>query len=170
MVGTHATAARGHAPRDATSHVHCALSQKIVGGATEEEQRRNAGHRIMSTHGSRTTSRNGDDDEAPRVARPHSGKAQPDIAGMFHVMGFERDVDTAARHLLKSDGVEWVTFKKIDAYTANLVNLETARRMTPEKQAEAPKQVPTNTAMMTASTSLQRAKSVVASKRPVATA
>ncbi|MCH2137347.1 MAG: hypothetical protein MK101_12360, partial [Phycisphaerales bacterium] len=30
-------------------------------------------------------------------AELHSGKAQPDVGGMFHVMGFERDVDTAAR-------------------------------------------------------------------------
>ena len=59
-------------------------------------------------------------------AELNSGKAQPDIGGMYYVTGFRRDVDSAAQMLLRHDLVEWAQFQAMDDYTSNLVSLAEA--------------------------------------------
>ncbi|HBZ97907.1 MAG TPA: hypothetical protein DEO57_08685, partial [Phycisphaerales bacterium] len=59
-------------------------------------------------------------------AELNSGKAQPDILGIFYVSGFARDVENAANDLLRHDMVEWAYFQPTDPYTANMVSLAAA--------------------------------------------
>ncbi|MDG1898890.1 MAG: hypothetical protein P8I74_03415, partial [Phycisphaerales bacterium] len=59
-------------------------------------------------------------------AELHSGKAQPDLAGMYHVTGFRRDVDAISKALLRHDQVEWAEFQGMDDYTSNMVSLAEA--------------------------------------------
>ena len=64
-------------------------------------------------------------------AELNSGKAQPDIGGMYYVTGFSRDVDSAASILLRHDLVEWAHFQALDDYTSNIVSLAEAPPATP---------------------------------------
>ncbi|MEE2719022.1 MAG: hypothetical protein VX727_04485 [Planctomycetota bacterium] len=64
-------------------------------------------------------------------AELRSGNAQPDVAGIYYVTGFIRDVDNAADALLRSDLVEWAFFQSTDSYTANMVSLAEAPAATP---------------------------------------
>lgn len=52
-------------------------------------------------------------------AEANSGRAQPDIAGMYYVYGFERDVDDAAKDFLAHPDVEFAYFQGMDGYTAS---------------------------------------------------
>ena len=51
-------------------------------------------------------------------AELNSGRAQPDIAGMYYVYGFEADVDNAAREFLAHEDVEFASFQGMDGFTA----------------------------------------------------
>ncbi|MCH2137395.1 MAG: hypothetical protein MK101_12615, partial [Phycisphaerales bacterium] len=79
-------------------------------------------------------------------AELNSGKAQPDIGGIYYVTGFQRDVDNAADELHRNDLVEWAFFQATDPYTANQVSLAAAPQAAPRRE---PAPVP-NTALLTA--------------------
>ena len=69
-------------------------------------------------------------------AELHSGKAQPDLAGMYHVTGFRRDVDAISKALLRHDQVEWAEFQGMDDYTSNMVSLAEAPVAAPSPPIE----------------------------------